>query len=104
MAIFVRKQIEFKWNNDPVLREKLGRKHQLGCLRFTIGTGDLEASTRSDVHLTKSDISRIAAENIHTLDGIFHHLDVIVCATGFDVSPISNFPTLSRNLISLAEK
>lgn len=104
MAIFVRKQIESKLNNDPVLREKLGRKDELGCLKFTLGTGDLEASTRSDVHLTKSDINRIVAETIHTLDGTFHHLDVIVCATGFDISPISNFPTLNRNLISLAEK
>ena len=58
----------------------------LGCRRITPGEGYLESFLRDNVHLTQSPIKQITAKSILTEDGIEQEVDVIVCATGFDVS------------------
>ena len=55
------------------------------------------------MHLTDSAITHISKDGIHTEDGAFHTVDVIVCATGFDISQVPTFPVVGRN-ISLVEK
>lgn len=104
MTEFATKQMASKLNNDPWLCEKLIPKYELGCRRITPGSGYLEAFTQPNVHLTNSPIARVAANGIHTEDGTFHSVDVIVCATGFDISQIPHFPVIGRNSVSLAEK
>ena len=71
---------------------------------MTPGDGYLEAFTKPNVHLTNSEITNIEAHGIRTADGMLHELDVIVCATGFDVSQIPPYPVKGRKGISLAEK
>ncbi|KAK5120511.1 hypothetical protein LTR85_006166 [Meristemomyces frigidus] len=104
MTEFARKQMAAKLNNDPVLCEKLIPKYELGCRRITPGTGYLEAFTQPNVHLADSAITHISEEGIHTADGVFYRCDVIVCATGFDISQVPSFPILGRSGTSLAEK
>lgn len=93
-----------KLNNDPVLCEKLIPKWELGCRRVTPGSGYLESFTLPNVHLTNSTITHVSEGGIHTEDGTFHPLDVIVCATGFDISQVPTFPIIGRNGVSLAKK
>jgi len=101
---FARKQMAAKLDNDPDLCEKLIPQYELGCRRITPGSGYLEAFTQPNVHLTNSEIVEINADGIHTADGVFHPLDVIVCATGFDISQVPSFPVIGRDGVSLAEK
>lgn len=82
MTEFATKQMAEKLNHDPELCEKLIPRYELGCRRITPGTGYLESFTRPNVHLTNSAISCVSAGGIHTEDGVFHEVDVIICATG----------------------
>lgn len=93
-----------KLNHDPWLCERLIPKWELGCRRVTPGDGYLEAFTQDNVHLTNSEITHVSAEGIHTEDGTLHELDVIICATGFDVSQVPSFPVEGRNGMTLQEK
>lgn len=104
MTKFAAQQMKEKLNHDPVLCEKLIPKYELGCRRITPGSGYLEAFTQPNVHLENSEISHITANEIHTKDGTVHEFDVIVCATGFDISQVPSFPLIGRNGVSLAEK
>jgi cation diffusion facilitator CzcD-associated flavoprotein CzcO len=101
---FAKEQMASKLNYDPELCEKLIPKYELGCRRITPGTGYLESFTRPNVRLTNSDIARITEEGMLTADGKFYPLDVIVCATGFDISQVPSFRIIGRNEVSLAEK
>lgn len=103
-AEFARKQMAAKLNHDPELCEKLIPKWELGCRRVTPGDGYLESFIRPNVHLTNSAITHVSEKGINTEDGKLHELDVIVCATGFDISQCPSFPIIGRNGVSLAEK
>jgi len=72
--------------------------------RVTPGEGYLEAFTQPNVELTNSTIISIDETGINTEDGKHYDLDVIVCATGFDVSQVPPFPVIGRNKVSLKEK
>ncbi|EMD01190.1 hypothetical protein BAUCODRAFT_29631 [Baudoinia panamericana UAMH 10762] len=101
---FARKQMAAKLNHDPELCEKLIPTYELGCRRITPGSGYLEAFTQRNVHVTNSQIKLVDAGGIHTADGGYYELDVIVCATGFDISQTPSFPIIGREGVSLAEK
>ena len=82
-----REQMADKLNHDPRLCEMLIPKtYSLGCRRITPGEGYLESFLRSNVQLTQSSIKQINPTSITTEDGQDYPLDVIVCATGFEVS------------------
>ena len=90
-------------NHDPVLCEKLIPKWELGCRRPTPGEGYLESFLLPTVRLTQSPITRISELGVQTEDD-FIELDVLVCATGFDVSNIPHFPVVGESGMTLAEK
>lgn len=104
MEIFAREQMSKKLNYDAVLCEKLIPKWELGCRRITPGEGYLESFTRDNVHLCDSPITRVSENGIFTQDGTLHEVDVIICATGFDISQVPTFPIIGRDDVSLAEK
>lgn len=104
MTEFAKEQMAEKLNHDPVLCAKLIPKYELGCRRITPGSGYLEAFTKPNVHLTNSEIVKISSKGIYTKDNEFHPVDVIVCATGFDISQVPPFPLMGRDKVSLAEK
>ena len=101
---FAINQMSSKLNHDHELCQKLIPKWELGCRRVTPGDGYLEAFTKPNVHLTNSAITLIRPHGIETEDGTFHELDVIICATGFDISQIPSFPVVGRNGVTLAQK
>lgn len=104
MTEFARDQMASSLNHDPELCEKLIPKYELGCRRVTPGNGYLEAFTQSNVHLTNSAIAEVKSDGVLTEDGNFHPCDVIVCATGFDISQVPSFPLTGRDGISLRDK
>ncbi|KAJ9663843.1 hypothetical protein H2198_000603 [Neophaeococcomyces mojaviensis] len=91
-------------NNDEELCRKLIPDWTLGCRRLTPGEGYLESFLLPHVKLTQSHIKGVDATGINTEDGVHHDLDVIICATGFDVSNIPHYPVIGRGGISVAEK
>ncbi|KIX92467.1 uncharacterized protein Z520_11787 [Fonsecaea multimorphosa CBS 102226] len=92
-------------NNNPDLCEKLIPNWTLGCRRLTPGEGYLESFLLPTVSLEKSPIARITETGIETESGAhYDDLDVIVCATGFDVSHIPHYPVTGRNGVTLAQK
>ncbi|BCS17689.1 flavin-containing monooxygenase [Aspergillus puulaauensis] len=101
---FAIRQMSDKLNNDPGLCGKLIPNWELGCRRVTPGEGYLESFLKPNVHLNQSPISHITEHAIHTADGQTVEVDVVVCATGFDVSHCPHYPVIGRGRTSLAEK
>lgn len=100
---FAERQMAEKLRHDPTLCELLIPKWPVGCRRVTPGAGYLEAFTRENVKLTMSHIARVDETGVWTEDGVHHELDVLVCATGFDVSQRPPFPVVGRGGIELGE-
>jgi hypothetical protein len=90
-------------NYDPELCQKLIPEWSLGCRRLTPGEGYLESFLLPNVHLTQANITKITESGIQTTEA-FVELDVIICATGFDVSNIPHFPVIGQHGMTLAEK
>ncbi|KAK5065320.1 hypothetical protein LTR84_001158 [Exophiala bonariae] len=97
-------QMRNKLKNNSDLCDLLIPKWELGCRRITPGEGYLEAFLRDNVELTQSPITRIDDDSILTADGKTYKVDVVVCATGFDVSYRPQYPVIGRNSVSLADK
>ncbi|KAL5320140.1 hypothetical protein ACEPPN_010941 [Leptodophora sp. 'Broadleaf-Isolate-01'] len=80
-----RAEMTRRLNNDPYLCEKLIPKWHVGCRRLTPGDNYLEALQEKNVDIDFADITRFTPKGILTADGE-KEFDIIVCATGFDVS------------------
>ncbi len=93
-----------KLNYDPELCRKLIPKWEVGCRRVTPGPGYLESFSRPNCSLSDSPIAKISENAVHTADGQVFECDVVICATGFDVSHRPKFPLIGLNGASLAEK
>jgi cation diffusion facilitator CzcD-associated flavoprotein CzcO len=57
-----------------------------GCRRISPGDGYLEALVQPNVEPVYSGITKITPDGMVTADGKEHKLDIIVCATGFQVA------------------
>ncbi|KAF7555614.1 hypothetical protein G7046_g6521 [Stylonectria norvegica] len=107
-------QAEARKLADLDMRAKLASKPEIadlivpknfavGCRRPTPGNGYLEALCKENVTVVSSSIEEITPKGIKTADGVEHEFDVIVCATGFDVSWRPHYPTIGRDGISLSD-
>ncbi|KAH7029586.1 uncharacterized protein B0I36DRAFT_291378 [Microdochium trichocladiopsis] len=97
-------QMAAKLNHDPELCEMLIPKWDLGCRRITPGPGYLESFLRPNCHLTNSAITSVSDHAVHTADGKTYECDVIVCATGFDVSHRPRYPLIGQGGVDLATR
>ncbi|GKZ91462.1 hypothetical protein AnigIFM59636_003719 [Aspergillus niger] len=97
------------------MRSKLARRPEIadhivpknfavGCRRPTPGNGYLEALCSQNTEVGSESISEITPKGIRTADSVEHEVDVIVCATGFDVSWRPSYPTIGREARSLSEQ
>ncbi|KAK6432568.1 hypothetical protein LTR95_011266 [Oleoguttula sp. CCFEE 5521] len=57
-----------------------------GCRRISPGDGYLESLVQDNVQPIMQGIKKIVPEGIVTADGELHKMDVLVCATGFQVA------------------
>lgn len=74
-----------------------------GCRRISPGDGYLEALVQPNVSPVFGGIKRIVAEGIETEDGSLHKIDVLVCATGFQVAFKPAFKLVNGDGVSLDE-
>lgn len=77
----------------------------VGCRRPSPGNGYLEALSASNVSVvTGTEIARAEADGLVLETGEKIKCDIIVCATGFDLSFKPRFPIIGRNSIDLRDE
>jgi cation diffusion facilitator CzcD-associated flavoprotein CzcO len=91
-------------NYDEELCRRLIPDWTLGCRRLTPGEGYLESFLLPHVKLEQDPIKQITATGVETESGTHHELDVLVCATGFDVSHVPHYPVTGRHGTTLADQ
>ncbi len=68
---------------DPELRQRLTPTVPFGCQRPLVSNDYYPTFNRPNVELVTDPIARITEDAIVTVDGVEHHVDTIVMATGF---------------------
>jgi cation diffusion facilitator CzcD-associated flavoprotein CzcO len=71
---------------DPVLREKLTPKYQIGCKRVMLSNDYYPALQRKNVELITAGIAEVRANSIVDAGGVERPVDAIVFGTGFEVT------------------
>ena len=90
----------------PDLREKLIPKWDFGCRRMTPGVGYLDALQADNVTVVIGEINSITESGaITSVDDQqqLHEFDVLICATGFNVSFRPRFPILGNKESNLQD-
>lgn len=90
--------------DDPKLMKKFIPDFAMGCRRLGPGEGFLEALTAENVTVADSDIESFTEKGVRCKDGTEYEVDIIICATGFDVSFRPYFPVIGKGGKSLAEE
>lgn len=86
---------------DAALRQRLQPSYPIGCKRIVFSNDYLRAFTRPQVQLETKAIQCITPTGVQLADGSLHTLDVLVCATGFDVQHSLALPITGRGGVSL---
>lgn len=92
--------------NSPALASVLIPSWSPGCRRLTPGVDYLESLTKDNVHVSLGIIHEVTETGATGPDGTHHDFDILICATGFNVSfrprfPIINGPNHGTNLQDL---
>ncbi|KAK5046777.1 hypothetical protein LTR84_007130 [Exophiala bonariae] len=96
-------QMEETLRHDPELCTKLIPEWSLGCRRITPGEGYLESFLRPNVQLVMSPVAEMTNTSCIAADGRTFEVDVVVCATGFDVSNKPQWRMIGRNEVDLGK-
>jgi cation diffusion facilitator CzcD-associated flavoprotein CzcO len=88
---------------DPALRQQLRPPYPLGCKRIIYANDYYPALAQPHVELVTTGIQRISAHGVQTVDGRQRDVDVLVCATGFDVQHALTVPITGRHGQTLAQ-
>ena len=83
-------------NNNRELIDKLVPHWKVGCRRLTPGDGYLEAIQEPNARCDFDPIIRITESGIETSNGL-EEFDIIIAATGFDVSFKPNWKLIGAN-------
>ncbi len=78
-----RRQIR-KAIDDPVLRDKVTPRDEVGCKRIMLTDHWYPTLTRPNVELVTDRVERITRDGVQTADGVTRAADVIVFGTGFE--------------------
>jgi cation diffusion facilitator CzcD-associated flavoprotein CzcO len=78
---------------DPELRRKLTPAYSFGCKRPTFSNDYYPALARPHAHVETTSIERIDEAGIVSADGSRRDVDVLVCATGYNLWDV-NFPAI----------
>ncbi|CZR66978.1 related to steroid monooxygenase [Phialocephala subalpina] len=89
--------------NNP-LADFIIPKFAVGCRRPTPGNGYLESLTKENVRVITDEIAEVVPEGLVLNTGETLKVDVLICATGFDLSFCPRFPVIGRNGANLAEQ
>ena len=83
---YVANDMRKKLGNDPVLTSKLIPQFALGCRRMTPGTEYLQSLRQSNVEVVTQSVARLTENGVVDSSGVERKVDVVICATGFDVT------------------
>ncbi|KIV90158.1 hypothetical protein PV10_07492 [Exophiala mesophila] len=85
-----------KLGGKPELAKLLQPQFAVGCRRLTPGNGFLETLASDTCEVVWGEIERFTRQGIKSADekGTIRGFDVIICATGFDISFTPRFPVL----------
>lgn len=86
------------------LAQKLIPDFPVGCRRPTPGTGYLEALCAENTEIVWGELGSFTSTGILSADGSSRDFDVIICATGFDMSFTPRWPIIGKNGIDLQKK
>eukprot|EP01004_Peranema_trichophorum_P005956 NODE_4798_length_1112_cov_39.421638_g4258_i0.p1 GENE.NODE_4798_length_1112_cov_39.421638_g4258_i0~~NODE_4798_length_1112_cov_39.421638_g4258_i0.p1 ORF type:complete len:268 (+),score=29.07 NODE_4798_length_1112_cov_39.421638_g4258_i0:166-969(+) len=81
----LKRYIAYCMKNKPELVEKLIPKYPVGCKRVVINSDFYPALDRENVDLVTTGIKKITENAIELKDGKSIEVDIIICATGFDI-------------------
>jgi hypothetical protein len=101
---FYRGAMQEKLAKKPEIMEALVPSFGVGCRRLTPGPGYLEALVEDNVDFVRDKIEAITPSGITLENGKKIDLDVLVCATGFNVSSPPPFYVEGKNGVSLQQK
>jgi cation diffusion facilitator CzcD-associated flavoprotein CzcO len=73
---------------DPVLRDKLTPRYEIGCKRILMSDEWFPALQQPNAELVTDGISHITPTGVVTADGVEHPADAIVWGTGFHVTDL----------------
>jgi cyclohexanone monooxygenase len=68
---------------DEELRSRLTPEHPFGCKRLVFATDYLQTLAQSHVEVVSSPARSLRSRSLVTEDGSEHHVDVVLCATGY---------------------
>jgi cation diffusion facilitator CzcD-associated flavoprotein CzcO len=81
-----------------LIEKMVPTNYAVGCRRPTPGNGYLECITDEEkCEVTFTPIREITETGITTDDGKEHAMDILICATGFDVSFRPRYPIVGKN-------
>lgn len=89
--------------NDEKLTQRLIPTFPMGCRRLGPAEGFLESFHEDNVELAEGEIETFTENGLRVTDGTEYKADVIICATGFNVSFKPHFPVIGRDNVSLGE-
>ncbi|KAL7757462.1 hypothetical protein ACKLNR_011989 [Fusarium oxysporum f. sp. zingiberi] len=100
---FFKQQMEEQLKDRKDLHQIIP-KFAPGCRRLTPGPGYLKALQQENVTFISQKIEEVMERGIKLASGEEVDLDVLVCATGYDVEAPPTFEITGRNGTTLAEK
>ncbi|TFK24264.1 FAD/NAD(P)-binding domain-containing protein [Coprinopsis marcescibilis] len=92
-----------KLAKKPEIAEALIPDYPVGCGRPVPDAGYLGALCQDNVDYVSTPIAKVTETGIETVDGNHKELDVIICATGYDLSFDYRLPIIGRNGLDLKD-
>ncbi|ETI20637.1 hypothetical protein G647_06979 [Cladophialophora carrionii CBS 160.54] len=86
------------------LKERLIPKWAPGCRRLTPGDGYLEALVKDNVEPVHNEITKITSTGLVDDTGRLHEVDILVCATGFNLAFAPRFKVLGVDGVNMADE
>jgi cation diffusion facilitator CzcD-associated flavoprotein CzcO len=100
VADIMREQLD----NDSILTKKIIPTFDLGCRRMTPGPGYLQSLKKDNVHVVTESVVKFTKDGVVDESGTEHKVDVVICATGFDVSFAPHFEVIGRDGANIKEQ
>lgn len=101
---YFKQNMKKRLSNKPELAENMIPSFSPGCRRLTPGPGYLEALAHPKCNVIRTGIANVGEGGIFTTDGVYHPVDAIVCATGFNTKFVPRFPVIGKNGVLLGKK
>lgn len=100
---YMKSEMEKRLGHNNELKEKLIPSWPVGCRRLTPGDGYLESLIEANVECHFKEISSINDTGLILEDGSHQEVDIIICATGFDMAWTPHFKMHGINGVDIKD-